>query len=137
MWIKPLSDGTFAVALINKDAASAHNMVLKLSGDTDGAVADTPPIVEWEFLLIVTMAAGDFFSGPMASATARIRDIYAYAIALWCEMYDQTYAYMDSNTLRVRAIIDAYRKRDLGNFTHMFNATVQPMDAMLLKLNFQ
>ena len=38
VWIKPLSDGTFAVALINKDETSAHDMVLKLSGDTDGAV---------------------------------------------------------------------------------------------------
>ena len=46
MWIKPLSDGTFAVALINKDAASAHNMVLKLSGDTDGAGADSLPAAE-------------------------------------------------------------------------------------------
>ena len=36
VWIKPLSDGTFAVALINKDEATSHNMVLKLSGNTDG-----------------------------------------------------------------------------------------------------
>ena len=40
MWIKPLSDGAFAVALINKDEKSAHNMVLKLSGDTDGTDTD-------------------------------------------------------------------------------------------------
>ena len=53
----------------------------------------------------MAVAAGDFFSGPMGSNTASVRDIY--------------------------------EKRDLGNFTRMFNATVPPMDAMLLKLAFQ
>lgn len=53
------------------------------------------------------IAAGDFFSGPMDSTC---------------------------NTASVR---DIYEKRDLGNLTHMFNATVPPKDAMLLKLDFQ
>lgn len=78
MWVKPLSDGTFAVALVNKDAASAHDMVLKLSGDTDGAEVDSAPVVEWKFLT-VAIAAGDFFSGPTDSNMASVRDIYAYA----------------------------------------------------------
>ena len=41
---------------------------------------------------------------------------------------------MDTSTASVR---DIYAKRDLGNFTHMFNATVPPMDALLLKLDFR
>ena len=53
LWIKPLADGTWAVALINKDTV-AHNMVVKLSGNT----------------------GGDFYSGPTGE-TAAIRDLYA------------------------------------------------------------
>ena len=52
VWIKPLSDGSFAVALINKDPERAQPIVLKLSGDTDG----------------------DFYSGA-ASSTAQVRDV--------------------------------------------------------------
>ena len=51
VWIKPLSDGSFAVALINKDPERAQPIVLSLSGDTDG----------------------DFYSGA-ASSTAQVRD---------------------------------------------------------------
>ena len=53
LWIKPLADGNWAVALINKDTV-AHNMVVKLSGDD----------------------RGDFFSGP-AGSTAAVRDLHA------------------------------------------------------------
>ena len=81
VWIKPLSDGSFAVALINKDPERAQPIVLKLSGDTDG----------------------DFYSGA-ASSTAQVRDVG--------------------------------RRVELGNHTDVFNATVPPMDGMLLRMTF-
>ena len=52
VWIKPLSDGSFAVALVNRDPAVAHSVQLNLNGGTDG----------------------DFYSGP-ATNIAKVRDI--------------------------------------------------------------
>ena len=43
------------------------------------------------------------------------------------------YSGPDTNTASVR---DIYAKSDLGNFTGHFNATVAPMDALLLKFDF-
>jgi hypothetical protein len=54
VWIKPLADGSFAVALINKDGTEAHSVSLRLSGDWDG----------------------DFYSGP-TSGSAAVRDVGA------------------------------------------------------------
>ena len=52
VWIKPLSDGSFAVALANRDPVAAHVVQLDLSGDT----------------------GGDFYSGPL-SKKATVRDV--------------------------------------------------------------
>lgn len=43
LWIKPLMDGDFAVAFINKDSV-AHEMSVVLSGDTNGQ--RTTPIID-------------------------------------------------------------------------------------------
>jgi alpha-galactosidase len=52
LWIKPLSDGTWAVALINKGGKN-ESVSISLSGDTDG----------------------DFYSGPNTT-TASVRDVF-------------------------------------------------------------
>ena len=55
LWVKPLSDGSFAVAMINKDTGSNHTVSVRLSGDTDG----------------------DFYAGPTNTTTASVRDVFA------------------------------------------------------------
>lgn len=57
VWIKPLHDGTWAVALVNCDPEKWHNISVDLSGST----------------------SGDFYAGPTTSHTASVRDLAAHA----------------------------------------------------------
>lgn len=108
IWIKPLSDGSFAVALANRDpVASEPGGCTAIRSDSNSKMLTHPARAQVAAhavqLDLSGDTGGDFYSGPV-SKKATVRDVG--------------------------------NLKDLGHFAGYFNATVPAMDGLLLRFTF-
>ena len=89
VWIKPLSTGEFAVALINRDDAAAHPISLTLGGDPSGTI----------------------YAGPLSNR-AEVTDLFTGEAMNFTGTYSSTLPPHDGKLVRVRFldVAQAHRK---------------------------
>lgn len=89
VWIKPLSTGEFAVALVNRDDTAAHSISFTIGGDTDGT----------------------FYAGPLGNK-AQVTDLFTGSVMNYTNTYSLTVPPHDGTLLRVRFldVAQAHRK---------------------------
>jgi alpha-galactosidase len=87
LWIRPLSDGSFAVALINKDPTESHSISVQIGGSRGSG-----------------SGSSDFSGGPTGGQRgAEVRDAYQKRVlGNYTEWFNATVPPMDARLLRFR-----------------------------------